>query len=58
MRYNVKNGTIHHFGETLELYYQNKEMIEKLKRSEEEIDNKEGIDSDVAFKELRHKYGY
>ncbi len=58
MRYNVKNGTIRHFGETLELYYQNKEMIEKLKRSEEEIDNKEGIDSDVAFKELRHKYGY
>ncbi len=58
MRYNVKNGTIHHLEETLELYYQNKEIIEKLKKSEEEIDNKEGIDSDVAFKELRHKYGY
>ena len=29
-----------------------------LKKSEKEIENGEGIDAEVAFKELRHKYGY
>ncbi len=58
MRYSVKNVKNHDLVETLELYYEKEEVIEKLKKSEEEIDNKEGIDSDTAFKELRHKYGY
>jgi len=35
-----------------------KEIIEKLKKSEKEIENGEGIESDIAFKELRLKYGY
>ena len=35
-----------------------KEIIKALKKSEEEIENGEGIDSDKAFKELRQKYGY
>ncbi len=34
------------------------DIIKKIKKSEKEIDNGEGIDSDMAFKELRLKYGY
>ncbi len=34
------------------------DIIKKLKKSEEEIENGEGIESDIAFKELRHKYEY
>jgi len=34
------------------------DIIKKLKKSEEEIERGDGIESDVAFKELRHKYGY
>ena len=34
------------------------DIIKKLKKSEEEIENGEGIESDIAFKELRQKYGY
>lgn len=35
-----------------------REIIEKLKQSEKEIENGEGMDLDIAFKELRQKYGY
>ena len=35
-----------------------KQIIENLRKSEEEIDNKEGIESDIVFKELRQKYKY
>ncbi|MCI8411747.1 MAG: hypothetical protein HFJ40_04870 [Clostridia bacterium] len=35
-----------------------KDIIKKLKRAEEEIENKEGIESNIAFKELRQKYKY
>ncbi len=35
-----------------------KDIIKKLKESEKEIENGEGIEADVAFKELRKKYGY
>lgn len=35
-----------------------KEIIRTLKKSEEEIENGEGIDSDKAFEELKQKYGY
>lgn len=35
-----------------------KEIIEKLKQSEKEIDNGEGIDAEVALAELRQKYEY
>ncbi len=35
-----------------------KEIIKKLKKVEEEIDNQEGIDLDTAFKELKKKYEY
>lgn len=34
------------------------DIIEKLKKSEEEIEKGEGIEADIAFKELRQKYGY
>lgn len=34
------------------------EIIKALKKSEEEIENGEGIESDKAFKELRKKYAY
>ncbi|MCI8353403.1 MAG: hypothetical protein HFJ58_07555 [Clostridia bacterium] len=34
------------------------DIIKKLKKSEEEIENGEGIKVDIAFKELRQKYGY
>lgn len=35
-----------------------KDIIDKLKESEEEITKGEGIEADVAFKELREKYEY
>lgn len=35
-----------------------KDIIKKLKKSEEEIERGEGVESDIAFKELRQKYGY
>lgn len=42
--------------------YKNKkireEIIKKLKESEKEIENKEGIESDIFFEELRQKYEY
>ena len=34
------------------------DIIEKLKKSEKEIEKGEGIESDIAFKEFRQKYGY
>lgn len=34
------------------------DIIKKLKKSEEEIEKGEGIESDIAFKELRQKYVY
>ena len=34
------------------------EIIKALKKSEKEIENGEGIESDEAFKKLRQKYGY
>ena len=34
------------------------EIIKSLKKSEQEIENGEGIESDEAFKKLRQKYGY
>lgn len=41
----------------LKLHYENDDIIKKLKQSEKEIENREGIELDVAFKELRRKYG-
>lgn len=37
---------------------QEKEIIEMLKKSEEEIRKGKGIDADIVFKELRDKYNY
>lgn len=34
------------------------DIIEKLKKSEEEIERGEGIEAKTFFKELRQKYGY
>lgn len=34
------------------------DIIKNLKKSENEIENEEGIEADLAFKELRQKYGY
>lgn len=35
-----------------------RDIIEKLKQSEKEIENEQGIEADEAFKELRERYGY
>ena len=35
-----------------------KEIISKLKKAEEEIENDEGTSDDIVFKELRQKFGY
>ena len=46
---------------SIEEYNRNKlrkEVIEALKKSEQEIKNGEGIESDEAFIKLRQKYGY
>ena len=34
------------------------EIIKALKKSEQEIENGEGVESDEAFKKLRQKYEY
>lgn len=33
-------------------------LVQKLKRAEEQIKNNEVVDADVVFKEMRSKYGY
>ena len=33
-------------------------LIEKLKKAEEQIKNGEVIDADAVFEEMRKKYGY
>lgn len=35
-----------------------RDIIEKLKQSEAEIERGEGIEAEVVFKEWRQKYGY
>lgn len=35
-----------------------KDIIKKLKQSEKEIENGEGTEAEVVFKQLRQKYGY
>ena len=35
-----------------------KDIVNKLKKSEEEIERGEGIEADIFFKELRQKYDY
>lgn len=42
----------------MEEYKMKEDIINKLKKSEEEIERGEVIDIDVAFKELRQKYDY
>lgn len=42
---------------SMEKYNRKKDIIEKLKKSEEDIKKGEGLESDIAFKELRQKYG-
>ncbi len=36
----------------------NDDILKKLKESEKEIENNQGVDSDEFFKEMRVKYGY
>ena len=46
---------------SMEEYYKKilrNEIIKTLKKSEQEIENGEGIESDEAFKKLRQKYEY
>ena len=33
-------------------------VIEKLKKSEKEVENGEGVDADLVFNELKEKYDY
>lgn len=33
-------------------------LIDRLKRAEEQIENGEVTDADIVFKEMRQKYGY
>ena len=33
-------------------------LVQKLKRAEEQIKNNEVVDADIVFKEMRAKYGY
>ena len=38
--------------------FEEKNLIEKLKKAEEQIKNGEVTDADIVFKEMREKYGY
>lgn len=42
----------------MEEYKMKEDIINKLKKSEEEIERGEGISADIFFKELRQKYDY
>ena len=57
----MKNNKNNFVVMSMEEYNKNilrEEIIKALKKSEQEIENKEGIESDEAFKKLRQKYGY
>lgn len=55
---NSKNNVIIMSMEEYKKKNMKKNIIKKLKQSEEEIKKEEGIEADIAFKELRQKYGY
>ncbi len=55
---NNKNNVIVMTMEEYKKKNMKEDIIKKLKESEEEIENGEGMESDVVFKELRQKYGY
>lgn len=55
---NNKNNVIVMSMEEYKRRKMKEDIVEKLKKSEKEIENGEGIEVDIAFKELRHKYGY
>lgn len=42
----------------MEEYKMKEDIMNKLKKSEEEIERGEGISADIFFKELRQKYDY
>ena len=57
----IKNKQNNFVVMSLEEYNKNilrEKIIKALKKSEQEIENGEGIESDEAFKKLRQKYGY
>jgi len=51
-------SSIKEYRKTLMSKNMRKDIIKKLKKSEEEIEKGEGIEAEIAFKELRQKYGY
>ena len=53
MKIGIKEINEKEYDEDLEL-----NIIEKLKKAEEQIKNGEVIDADIVFKEMRKKYGY
>ena len=55
---NSKNNVIIMSMEEYKQRIMKEDIIKKLKKSEEEIESGKGIEADVAFKELRQKYGY
>ena len=55
---NSKNNVIIMSMEEYKQRIMKEDIIKKLKKSEEEIESGKGIEADVAFKELRKKYGY
>ena len=55
---NNKNNVIYMSMEKYKKNISKEEIIKSLKKSEKEIEEKQGIESDEAFNELRKKYGY
>ena len=55
---NSKNNVIIMSMEEYKQRIMKEDIIKKLKKSEQEIESGKGIEADVAFKELRQKYGY
>ncbi len=55
---NSKNNVIIMSMEEYKQRIMKEDIIKKLKKSEEEIESGKGIEADVAFNELRKKYGY
>ena len=51
-------STIEEYRKTVMSKNMKKDIIKKLKKSEEEIEKGEVVEAEISFNELRQKYGY
>lgn len=54
----TREKLVEEYGTMFDCRNKRKDIIKKLKESEEEIERGEGIEADMVFEELRQIYGY